>query len=177
MNQEETAAVGGNEPQSEMCDPRGACWSCKFLVNDWKEVVSEMTRRGGGVIKSVERERNEQGVEIGEGVKPVLIAFKQMSDAIRERTGVPANRIGLCELGLYDFVDGRAVPKEPRPCPKWQERSDRLVRIRPYNWRQLREWALDQRITPGQTLERNEACPCGSGRKFKVCCLERTGIK
>src|SRR5688572_15447442 len=28
-------------------------------------------------------------------------------------------------------------------------------------------------MNPSQSIGRNEPCPCGSGRKFKACCLEK----
>jgi hypothetical protein len=35
----------------------------------------------------------------------------------------------------------------------------------------LRRWV--SRMQPARPVGRNERCPCGSGRKFKRCCIER----
>ena len=34
----------------------------------------------------------------------------------------------------------------------------------------------DEALAAGQPLRRNDPCPCGSGRKFKSCCLKRPGV-
>jgi preprotein translocase subunit SecA len=37
----------------------------------------------------------------------------------------------------------------------------------------------DQRVDPirhrGQRVGRNDPCPCGSGKKYKVCCMRKGG--
>jgi len=38
--------------------------------------------------------------------------------------------------------------------------------------------APDQRVQPAQSMPgRNDPCPCGSGKKFKHCCMVRTGAR
>jgi uncharacterized protein YchJ len=39
------------------------------------------------------------------------------------------------------------------------------------NARNSRRWGTLQKV--GQPVKRNAACPCGSGRKFKKCCLPK----
>ena len=52
--------------------------------------------------------------------------------------------------------------------------SDRIVSDRE-EWRQLSE--LDRLLSepyynPFKGVGRNDPCPCGSGKKFKKCCLQ-----
>ncbi len=36
-----------------------------------------------------------------------------------------------------------------------------------------RRQAMEGRISPGRPVGRNDPCPCGSGRKYKACCMRR----
>lgn len=38
----------------------------------------------------------------------------------------------------------------------------------------LRERRLNKGMATGKRVGRNEQCPCGSGKKFKKCCIERS---
>ena len=41
------------------------------------------------------------------------------------------------------------------------------------HWKPRVHWFGNQQITAESTPGRNEPCPCGSGKKYKQCCLRK----
>ncbi len=55
-----------------------------------------------------------------------------------------------------------------------RNRDDRAIPYFPVKAKTPRE--LARSASSGAALTRNAQCPCGSGRKFKQCCLERMDV-
>lgn len=49
--------------------------------------------------------------------------------------------------------------------------GDDIERIRHMGREKARDWVLQYKMTHGK-IGRNDYCPCGSGRKYKFCCIE-----
>lgn len=73
------------------------------------------------------------------------------------------------EQGDRGQVHFRAIHRVPGGFAFLEEKSD-FVR-EGGRWYYLSGRPREGRLDPG----RNERCPCGSGRKFKACCLDKKG--
>ena len=121
----------------------------------------------------------------------VLVAFLQAACSVR---GVdPADlEPGDLEPALVGAVAGLEIPASvrgglPALCGDFlgeMEAQGRLAGGRELGLRvrALRPAYLDAAsgrgktiVNPGASLGRNDPCPCGSGRKYKKCCLGRLG--
>jgi hypothetical protein len=71
------------------------------------------------------------------------------------------------ELARYHFAAGCEADWEDEPDAgerDGRQQMDRLFNLVPYNRKPI--------VNRFKTLGRNDPCPCGSGRKYKKCCLE-----
>ena len=84
---------------------------------------------------------------------------------------------------LRTALSGGSLEGRPRPevARRGLEIAEAIVAIRDYfregDWREAFEEEGDDPeiprpyVRPGPKVGRNESCPCGSGRKYKKCCL------
>ena len=79
---------------------------------------------------------------------------------VKELEGDP---VGLMKFAL-EKLTGEKLPDQPRVKPS-------LPTIRSAS-----PLALQQRPTSKQKVGRNDPCPCGSGKKFKNCCMKKGGF-
>jgi hypothetical protein len=70
--------------------------------------------------------------------------------------------VGLMKFAL-EKLTGEKVPDQPRAKPS------------PPAIRSASPLALQQTPAPKQKIGRNDTCPCGSGKKFKNCCMKKGG--
>lgn len=88
--------------------------------------------------------------------------------------GIP----GGLAFDVADVINAfRNAFREPRDLSRYQESwldfyDDDAIAARQQRWqREADERAARQRSERKQKIGRNEPCPCGSGRKYKRCCL------
>ncbi len=91
---------------------------------------------------NAERERGIPG-GLAFSVDDVLRAFRE------------PQRLGRYQRSWLDFYDDRAIAERQR---RWREEAASAA-------------ARPAPEAPPPKVGRNEPCPCGSGRKFKKCCL------
>ncbi|OGR07390.1 MAG: hypothetical protein A2511_07860 [Deltaproteobacteria bacterium RIFOXYD12_FULL_50_9] len=77
----------------------------------------------------------------------------------------------VCKKGYIDLATARRCIEEQNPTiyEVMKERHGRLTKI--YNHRYQQQSSPDNRPAQGLNIGRNEPCPCGSGKKYKKCCL------
>lgn len=76
--------------------------------------------------------------------------------------------------GLTDHVSRQALA-DPR---QGQRLLGKLIKLKKLIARSVRDWhpgaAVSATVTrSSQPIGRNAPCPCGSGKKFKLCCLRK----
>jgi hypothetical protein len=163
----------------ENFDPRGACSTCRFFIDDRREVTAEilhLNNSGALVLHTAERVGTD-------GVRNVDLQLTVEQGLAR--LGLTPARVGLCEIGVARFCDREAGKQgkwgEPPndKCVKWQAQA--ITSLRPRNWRKhsrrypddaafnetktAQQWAAQvQRLAP------TSDCPCGSGQPWAFCC-------
>ncbi len=80
-------------------------------------------------------------------------------EAITERLEEPLDRAGRSEE-LQEILRSHPNPEPPPPAPKPVRREFREP-----------EFFTPQPLTSTPKIGRNDPCPCGSGKKYKKCCL------
>ncbi len=75
-------------------------------------------------------------------------ATREEPAPVRTAMAAPAPRVGLWQEGRGATPDMPAAPAVARPATR-----------------------VEPRTADGQKVGRNDACPCGSGKKYKKCCL------
>ena len=65
----------------------------------------------------------------------------------------------------------RLVSAKGKKCFFSDLEGDDIERIRHMGREKARDWVLQYKMTHGK-IGRNDYCPCGSGRKYKFCCIE-----
>ena len=65
---------------------------------------------------------------------------------------------------------GRLIAANGKVCKFSDLEESEMVRIREFGNIKARDWVEAHRRTHGE-IGRNEYCPCGSGKKYKYCCL------
>jgi preprotein translocase subunit SecA len=94
--------------------------------------------------------------------------FEQMWSAIGERTTDLIFRMEQLDEGFVGstWVETSAVHEQAQSASEIAEQQQRAI-----------DASGDQRVDPirrrGQRVGRNEPCPCGSGKKYKTCCMRR----
>lgn len=164
-------------------DPRGMCISCRHSVWDPAEIAQEIAhitaKKGSAealVVNTMDRQRNAEGVEVGDKLERAVVAYEDMTTVLWERFRVRPQDVGLCELGVASFVTrsaGQGLSDKGQrndQCPRWSAAEGQLHQVRLPGWRD--KMRLLQALRSGRTKKvgPNAPCPCGSGRKFKGCC-------
>jgi len=153
-------------------DPRGACATCRHFIADRDELAKEMkfiSNNGKIVLHTAERTG-------GENVRTVDLQLS-VAQAIRRVTGLPIERIGLCEVGVARFVDREAGKLASDKCSRWKERGS-FHKLRP-NWRELRgypEPTPPPQIPRAREIRLGDPCVCQSGKTWGRCCGIRLGL-
>lgn len=65
----------------------------------------------------------------------------------------------------------RLVSAKGKKCFFSDLEGDDIERIRHMGREKARDWVLQYKMTHGK-IGRNDYCPCGSGKKYKFCCIE-----
>lgn len=74
-------------------------------------------------------------------------------------------------FGSHELLEPEAEKKQPDPCHYCGKPSIKTTSLgKPICRRCLNPKPVENL---GLRIGRNDACPCGSGRKFKKCCLEK----
>ena len=70
----------------------------------------------------------------------------------------------------YDFK-GKLITANGKVCKFSDLEEPEMVRIREFGIIKARDWVEAHKRTHGE-IGRNESCPCGSGKKYKYCCID-----
>lgn len=70
----------------------------------------------------------------------------------------------------YDSQN-RLISAKGKKCLFSELSGDNIERIRCMGNKKARDWILQYKMTHGK-IGRNDYCPCGSGKKYKFCCIE-----
>lgn len=65
----------------------------------------------------------------------------------------------------------KLISAEGKKCFFSDLEGDNIERIRRIGREKARDWVLQYKMTHGK-IGRNDYCPCGSGKKYKFCCIE-----
>jgi len=84
--------------------------------------------------------------------------FQEMMDHLKE---VVLEQLFKVRIGGVDLTSERTAPPAPSSQPRWRETHGT----------NSPESAGEPRLAAGVKVGRNDPCPCGSGKKYKKCCL------
>ena len=92
---------------------------------------------------------------------------------VSQEVEIDANAYALCLSNLYHLNDDAglyfSVPQEAMNLA--EPRSNQYYRTKPELKRYLDKFRRDAGQLVMKKPERNDPCPCGSGKKFKKCCI------
>jgi hypothetical protein len=141
-------------------DRQDECW----VWNGWQSAIALL---GLVELKPLVEQAFDRGF-----ISPTWLGFhhfeEDLQQAINDPTALPRQSDGEFDL-FGDTIEELSHwycfrPKEPkRPEREFKECED--VRRGTVLWRS------GTAINPHKKVGRNDPCPCGSGRKFKKCCL------
>jgi hypothetical protein len=105
-----------------------------------------------------------------EWIDPSLLSFKHFAEdlrlAVEQRGGgrsyAPENEYTLFGDTIEELSTWYCFS------PRYEEDKRRAAAVKPPRW----DTVQTQAINPFRDVGRNDPCPCGSGRKFKKCCLD-----
>lgn len=80
-------------------------------------------------------------------------------------------KIPVMWISLEYDNKSRLVSAEGRKCCFSDLKGDDIERIRHMGCEKARDWVLQYKMIHGK-IGRNDYCPCGSGKKYKFCCIE-----
>ncbi|HEX9408993.1 MAG TPA: preprotein translocase subunit SecA [Methylomirabilota bacterium] len=90
--------------------------------------------------------------------KEAFDMFQEMMDHLKE---VVLEQLFKVRIGGVDLGSERTAASAPSPQPRWRETHGT----------NSPESAGEPRFAAGIKVGRNDPCPCGSGKKYKKCCL------
>jgi preprotein translocase subunit SecA len=90
--------------------------------------------------------------------KEAFDMFQEMMDHLKE---VVLEQLFKVRIGGVDLGSERTAAAAPSPQPRWRETHGT----------NSPESAGERRLAAGIKVGRNDPCPCGSGKKYKKCCL------
>src|SRR6266511_1481197 len=90
--------------------------------------------------------------------KEAFDMFQEMMDHLKE---VVLEQLFKVRIGGVDLGAERTAASAPSPQPRWRETHGT----------NSPESAGEPRVAAGVKVGRNDPCPCGSGKKYKKCCL------
>jgi hypothetical protein len=110
----------------------------------------------------------------------IKVAVREMLDLLPEDVVAELNG-GEMDVSDPAFLSGLTdhVSRQSLADPhKGQRLLGKLIKLKKLIARSVRDWhpgaAVSSTLTrSGQPIGRNAPCPCGSGKKFKVCCLRK----
>ena len=97
---------------------------------------------------------------------PIQVQLDYVYAAASRNENIPVTWISL----VYNSKN-QLVSAEGKKCFFSDLDSDDAERIRRMGQEKARDWVLQYETTHGK-LGRNDFCPCGSGKKYKFCCLD-----
>jgi uncharacterized protein YecA (UPF0149 family) len=110
----------------------------------------------------------------------IKAAVREMLDLLPEDVVAELNR---GEMDVHDpaFLGGLTdhVSRQSLADPRTGQRLlGKLIKLKKLIARNVRDWhpgaVVSATVTRGsQPVGRNAPCPCGSGKKFKLCCLRK----
>ncbi len=111
---------------------------------------------------------------------PTKRAIRELLDVLPNDVLDELNR-GAIDLKDPAFLDGLMdhVSRLSLASPKSGQRIlGKIIKLKKLVSRSLRDSDPDVAVSPtitrsGQRIGRNAACPCGSGKKYKQCCLRK----
>ncbi len=90
--------------------------------------------------------------------KEAFDMFQEMMDHLKEAV---LEQLFKVRIGGVDLGAERTAASAPSPQPRWRETHGT----------NSPESAGEPRVAAGVKVGRNDPCPCGSGKKYKKCCL------
>jgi preprotein translocase subunit SecA len=90
--------------------------------------------------------------------KEAFDMFQEMMDHLKD---VVLEQLFKVRIGGADLTTERRVASAPAPAQRWRESHGTNGQAS----------ASEPRVATGTKVGRNEPCPCGSGKKYKKCCL------
>jgi uncharacterized protein DUF1186/SEC-C motif-containing protein len=131
----------------------------EFLWDTWMAVV--------GVLGMTDLAPQVRAAFADERIPPHLSGEKDFDKLLREALERPDDRERIGKEGMGTIED---VLAELEQWPEWDDEAtdDDLL-----DWA-AEDFALHPVHNPFRDVGRNDPCPCGSGKKFKKCCLPQT---
>jgi hypothetical protein len=136
-------------------DPQDECW----VWNGWQSAIALL---GLVELKPFVAQAFARGF-----ISPTWLGFHHFEEDLQQAADDPAGlpRRADGEFSLFgDTIEELSTwhcfrPKEPEPKERQEVRRGTVL------------WRAGTAVNPRKKLGRNDPCPCGSGRKFKKCCL------
>ena len=144
-------------------------WTDYFMIEKgiYEQILSEPTQVITGTVKELaEKYNTEILIMTGflDGINESLKGYENPIDTMEEDTKVS---LAFDKEKLYkNMVDAKA--DWLYELPQWNEIFDGETKRRLY---------LEQKksgtVIVGKKIGRNDPCPCGSGKKYKYCCMNK----
>jgi hypothetical protein len=132
----------------------------------WTAWVETITYLGFSGLKELVRKAFDLG-----RIEPMSILFKEFEDLLERRLRSDDPMASLKKDGIYPFTDTIGV------LSKWHSFSEEYLRrkkdaeeVEDFGWLPPVP-VTNPIVNPDRHVGRNDPCPCGSGKKFKKCCL------
>ncbi|MDO9709276.1 DUF1186 domain-containing protein [Paracraurococcus lichenis] len=101
-----------------------------------------------------------------------FMGFEDFESDLRQATEPGADRMALLErLGVHPVEDVPALFDEWHRMRQREEAERARLRARGLPARDPDAWVQQPAVNPYRGVGRNDPCPCGSGKKFKKCCM------
>jgi uncharacterized protein len=172
-------AIFGGEPKFD--DEAKARDTCYFLIRHWNAVVSELeaTSVGGNLYEPI-MGTDENGLALGnDWASGYLYGMQMRVDDWAELLEDDTPQGMLLPMTYLKFEDD-PDPQLRAPSLTTEQREEMIGMMMARVVQIYHHFAPHRRATAphaattirrqGSKVGRNQACPCGSGKKFKACC-------
>ncbi len=132
----------------------------------WVAWVEAIARLGfAGLTETVRK-----AFDLGR-IPPMTILFSEFEEIVKKASEADDPVAFVGEEGIKPFTDAIGVLSQ------WHDFSEKHLRERKAVWQAERQPFQPIQVTgtvtnPFSKVGRNDPCPCGSGKKFKKCCLQ-----
>lgn len=156
-------------PQTQ--EQHNAFWSDYFDAEKevYKQILKEKKNKYSGTAKEIAEGFGLEPVIFAAFVDGINTSLNEKIDLETLEEDTPIEMDIDWEKLYFNMNDAKA---------KWLYTLEEWDGILPKNKRDeiTREWRASKQAVSGKTVGRNDPCPCGSGKKYKKCCMNKDAV-
>ncbi len=134
----------------------------------YKKILADTSAVREGLLKEVAQNLGLEPVVMAGFIDGANTSLKQEIDLEKLEEETPVKLEFDWEKLYFNMHEAKA--KWLYTLPEWDDvlAEERRAEI-------TREWRASKQAVAENTVGRNEPCPCGSGKKYKKCCMAKEG--